>query len=133
MIVLDTHILIWWVNNDGQLSQAAKKAITKESKSEDGEILVSTITTWEIAMLIKKGRLSLSMDITDWIANTADIEKLRYVPLDNDVAMHSVELPGDFHPDPADRIITALARKQNVSLVTADRKIRDYKFVKTIW
>lgn len=133
MIVLDTHVLIWWVNKDSQLSKAAKKAIDKELKIEGGELLVSTISTWEITMLLKKGRLSLSMDIADWIGTVNNIEQLRFVPLDNDVAMHSVDLPGEFHPDPADRIITALARKLNVSLVTADRKIRDYKFVKTIW
>lgn len=132
MIVLDTHALIWWVNGESKLSQPAKKAISKELKN-DGELLISSITTWEISMLVNKGRLSLSMDLADWVATTAAIEGVRYIPVDNDVAMHSVDMPGEFHPDPADRMITALARQFNVPLVTADQRIRQYKFVKTIW
>lgn len=132
MIVLDTHVLIWWVNNDSQLSAAARKAITGTLKGGK-ELLVSSITAWEIALLVKKGRLVLTMDVSDWIATTAAIDGVRYVPVDNELAIHSVELPGEFHPDPADRMITALARRYNVSLVTADNRIREYKHVKTVW
>jgi len=73
------------------------------------------------------------MDISDWIATTAAIDGVRYVPVDNELALHSVDMPGDFHPDPADRIITALARRFNIPLVTADDRIRKYKYVKTMW
>ena len=132
MIVLDTHVLVWWVNGDSKLSLPAKKAISKSLKA-GGELLVSSITAWEIALLVKKGRLLLTMDIADWIATTAAIEGVRYVPIDNEVALHSVDMPGEFHPDPADRMITALARRFNIPLVTADERIRQYKFVKTIW
>lgn len=64
MIVLDTHALVWWVNGNDQLSPRARKAIEKEL-AEDGQILVSAITAWEIAMLVAKGRLALTMDIDD--------------------------------------------------------------------
>jgi len=111
----------------------ALKAINKEIAKEDGQIIISSITTWEIALLIKKGRLSLTMDIDDWIDTVASIEIVRFVPIDNDVAIQSVRLPGEFHPDPADRMITALARHLSVALVTSNEKIRAYKHVKTIW
>ena len=133
MIVLDTHALIWWVNGDKKLSSRALKAINKEIAKEDGQLIISSITAWEIALLIKKGRLALAMDIDDWIYTVASIECVHFVPMDNDVAIQSVRLPGEFHPDPADRIITALARHLSVALVTSDEKIRAYKHVKTIW
>lgn len=133
MIVLDTHALIWWVNEDKKLSSRALKAINKEIADEGGQIIISSITTWEIALLIKKGRLALTMDIDDWIDTISSIECVRFVPIDNDVAIQSVRLPGEFHPDPADRMITALARHLSVALVSSDQKIRAYKHVKTIW
>ncbi len=133
MIVLDTQVLIWWVNDDKKLSSQASKAINKEMSNEDGQLIISSITSWEIALLIKKGCLALTMDVDDWINTVASIEQVRFVPVDNDVAIQSVRLPGDFHPDPADRIITALARHLSAALVTSDEKIRAYKYVKTIW
>ena len=53
---------------------------------------------------IKKGRLALIMDVDDWIDTVASIEDVRFVPIDNGVAIQSVGLPGEFHPDPADRM-----------------------------
>ena len=133
MIVLDTHALIWWVNGDDRLSKPAFKAINNEINKDDGLIFVSSITTWEIALLVEKGRLSLTMDTDDWIRTVSAIEKVEFVAVDNDTFIQSVRLPGDFHPDPADRIITALARQYSIPLITSDRKIIKYKHVKTIW
>lgn len=132
MIVLDTHALIWWVNGDEQLSMKARKAIEAEL-SEDGQVMVSAITAWEIAMLVAKGRLALTMDIDDWLATVATIEGVSFVSVDTDVAVQSVRLPGEFHPDPADKLIVALARHHSVPLVTGDTKILGYRHVKTIW
>ena len=133
MIVLDTHTLIWWVNSDNHLSESARIAIERELKQEDGQILISSISAWEIALLVEKNRLVLTMDVDEWLRTVADIEGVHFIPVDNELAVQSVRLPGEFHPDPADRIITALARHHAVSLVTGDAKIRDYEFVKTIW
>ncbi|MCW8827775.1 MAG: type II toxin-antitoxin system VapC family toxin [Gammaproteobacteria bacterium] len=132
MIVLDTHTLIWWVNGDGQLSQKARKAIENELTA-DGQVMVSAISAWEIAMLVSKGRLALTMDIDDWLETVASIEGVSFVSVDADVAVQSVRLPGEFHPDPADRLIVALARHHSAPLVTADTKIREYRHVKTVW
>jgi len=133
MIVLDTHALIWWVSDDQRLSLKARKAIEDEMNDDDGHIVVSSISTWEIAMLISKGRLALTMDIDEWIATVADIPRVQFTPLDNNVAIQSVRLPGEFHADPADRMITALARHLSAPLVTDDEKIRAYKHVNTVW
>ena len=131
MIVLDTHALLWWVNDDALLSKRAKSTINKHMSV--GEIIVSSITAWEIAMLVKQNRLFLSMDVAGWLATVAEIEAVRFVPVDIDVSLKSVDLPGIFHKDPADRMIVATARKLAVSLVTKDEKIRNYPHVKTIW
>lgn len=131
MIVLDTHALLWWVNGDALLSKRAKSTIDKNLS--DGEIIISSITAWEIAMLVKQNRLFLSMDVAGWLATVAEIEALRFVPVDIDVSLKSVDLPGVFHKDPADRMIVATARKLAVPLITKDEKIRNYPHVKTIW
>ena len=132
VIVLDTHVLIWWVNGSKQLSTAGKRVINKTLRNGE-EILISSISVWEIAMLVKKNRLTLTMDVNDWITTTAAIDGVRYIPIENAVAMQSVTLPGNFHSDPADRMIVALARHNSAPLVTADKRILKYEHVKTIW
>ena len=132
MIVLDTHTLIWWVNGDSELSLNARTAIEHEQQSEDGIILVSSITAWEIALLVGRDRLTLGMNLDDWLETVSEIEGVQFVPVDEVVGVESTRLPGDFHKDPADRMITALARHFNVPLVTTDERIRAYKHVRSI-
>lgn len=133
MIVLDTHTLVWWANGDSQLSVNAKAIIEQELAAEDGIVMVSSISAWEIAMLVNANRLTLTMSVDDWLNTVAEIESVRFIPVDNAVAIESTRLPGDFHKDPADRMIVALARQLNVPLVTADSKIHGYKHVKSVW
>ncbi|GGD54300.1 type II toxin-antitoxin system VapC family toxin [Lacimicrobium alkaliphilum] len=133
MIVLDTHALIWWVNGDSQLSQAPQQAIERELSVEDGMILMSSITSWEIAMLVQKERLALTMSVDDWLSTVSDINAVQFVAVDNEIGVEATRLPGEFHKDPADRMIVATARHINAPLVTADEKIRTYKYVRTIW
>lgn len=131
MIVLDTHALVWWAAGDSQLSRAAREAI--EAEAQDGEILVSAISAWEVAMLAKAGRLALTIDAAAWLDMVAEVPAIRFVPVDVRISVQSVDLPGEFHKDPADRIIVATARHHSVPLVSADLKIRDYPHVQTIW
>lgn len=84
-------------------------------------------------MLIQNGRLALSIDVSEWLAVLGEIQALRFIPIDNEIAVKSTELPASFHKDPADRMIVAAARKFAIPLVTADKKIRSYSHVKTIW
>ncbi len=132
MIVIDTHVLVWWVSGDKSLSKPAFEAIN-EAIADDSEIIVSSISAWEIAMLIEKGRLVLSMDIESWLDEVSQIDGVRFMPVDNEIGIKSTVLPGEFHKDPADRMIVATARKFAVPLVTADEKIIEYEHVKTIW
>jgi len=131
MIVLDTQVLIWWVDGEGKLSRAATLAI-KRAQAENA-IMVSSITAWEIAMLVERGRLRLTMDVSSWLSTVDRVSGLRFVPIDNPIAVGSVNLPGEFHQDPADRIIVATARRFGAPLVTQDRRIRSYPHLKTVW
>lgn len=131
MIVLDTHTLIWWVTADATLSKKAKAVIEREQ--DGGEIIISAISAWEITMLVAHERLVLSMEVNSWLSTVAEIEAVRFLPVDVEIAATSVGLLGEFHKDPADRMIVATARKLAVPLVTKDDKIRSYQHVKTIW
>lgn len=131
MIVLDTHALLWWVEGDRKLSSRARRRIGSER--EAGEVIVSSITAWEIALLIAKKRLGLAVDLNLWLAKVARIDGLRFAPVDNAIAVAAVNLPGPIHRDPADRIIVATARHHEAPLVTADRQLRAYPHLETIW
>jgi PIN domain nuclease of toxin-antitoxin system len=131
VIVLDTHVLVWWVTGESTLSKKAKNALEREVVG--GEIIVSAISAWEIAMLVEREKLVLTMDVGSWLATVQAIKVVRFVPVYPETAVKSVELPGEFHKDPADRMIVATARKLAAPLVTKDEKIRAYPHVKTIW
>jgi PIN domain nuclease of toxin-antitoxin system len=67
---------------------------------------ISTISAWEIGMLVQKGRLSLKYEVHEWIERVGSLPKITWMPLDTKIAVVSTCLPGNFHGDPADRIIT---------------------------
>jgi PIN domain nuclease of toxin-antitoxin system len=131
MILLDTHSLVWWVNEDRRLSQLARVAI--EAESAAGQISVSSMTTWEIALLVKSGRLHFTATLEDWLAKVESLTNLVFLPIGNAIALAAVNLPEPFHKDPADRLIVATARINACPIITADEKIRVYPHVRTIW
>lgn len=130
MIVLDTHALIWWVNGSTGLSTAAL-ALIEDARQQD-QLFVSSISTWEVAMLLHRGRLAFSIGIFEWLHLVEQIEGLRFIPVDNDIAIKSTLLPGDFHKDPADRMIVATAQHIGATIISVDEKIRDYPHVKSM-
>lgn len=132
MIVLDTHVMLWWANGDTtQLSSMARKAIAAELKS--GRVIISSISAWELAMLVARERVMLALDTREWLHLIGQIEGVEFMPVTNDIAINSVELPGEFHKDPADRLIVATARQLGAVLITADEKIRNYPHLRTLW
>ena len=131
MIVLDTHVLIWWVSDPDKLSLSAQKAITSAMATDS--ILVSSISVWEIYLLIKKERLMLTMDTDSWLEKIENLPYVQFIPIDNKIAAKSVTLPGEFHNDPADRIIVATAREKGAFLITADERIKHYSHIQSLW
>jgi PIN domain nuclease of toxin-antitoxin system len=131
MILLDTHVLFWWISEKSKLTPPAIAAI--EAEIPGGQILISSMSVWEVTMLVAAGRRTLSVSVPDWIAGFENIAEVTFIPVDNDIAVQSVLLPDGFHKDPADRIIVATARKFGAPIITADQKIRSYRHVRTIW
>ncbi|MHB8834247.1 MAG: type II toxin-antitoxin system VapC family toxin [Candidatus Methylomirabilia bacterium] len=131
MIVLDTHVWLWWISNPELLSAAARK--TLDHAMAEGEICISSISAWEVAILVKKGRLDLTMPAEDWIARSEALPFLRFIPVDNRIALKSANLPGQLHDDPADRVIIATTISLGGTLITKDEKIRKYQHVRTLW
>ncbi|NCN87345.1 MAG: type II toxin-antitoxin system VapC family toxin [Candidatus Pacebacteria bacterium] len=131
MIVLDTHALIWWVNDSGELSEKAQQSIKKAQVNN--AIYISAISIWEISMLVKKGRLKLTMDVETWIDKVLSLPMLNCVDIIPKIAYKSVYLANFNHPDPADRMIIATALHKGMKLVTKDEKIQSYSNLETIW
>jgi PIN domain nuclease of toxin-antitoxin system len=131
VIVLDTHALLWWVNDPATLSKKALKAIDAAVKSRS--VHVSCISSWEIALLVERGRLRLALDVRDWLCRCEALPFLTFVPVDSAIAVESVRLPDFPYADPADRIIAATALSLGAALVTKDAKLQNYPHVKTIW
>jgi PIN domain nuclease of toxin-antitoxin system len=125
VIVLDTHVWLWMV--DGERSQLTAQAIQEiDDASRRGDIVVSAISVWEVAMLEAKGRISLSRPVDDWVRSALHAPGSRLLPLTPEIAIESTRLPGSAHGDPADRILIASARVTGGQLATRDRVILDY-------
>lgn len=104
-----------------------------ENAQRLSRVTISSLSCWEIALLNAHGRIHLSTELHNWIKAIQKLRRVRFIPVDNHIAVASVELPGQFHKDPADRIIVATALTMNIPLVTIDQKIRAYPHVRTIW
>lgn len=131
MILLDTHAWVWWVNDPQELSSAANRAIN--TAREESAVYVSSMSAWEVALLVAKGRLQLTLDVEDWIIRSEALPFLNFIPVDNRIAVRSTTLPGTLHGDPADRIIIASALTLGAAIVTKDERIKRYRHVKTVW
>ena len=127
-LLLDTHALLWFASHSEKLSDRSKVEI------DAAELLyVSSISAWEIGMLIAKERLILALDVEEWVRLSQRIPKVKWINITPEIALKAASLPGSFHGDPADRIITASAISLGASLITADHKIQSYPHVRTIW
>ena len=131
MIVLDTHVWVWWLSSPERIPKRVRELLTTSAK--DLSIYISSISAWEILLLAAKGRIEFSIDAQDWVTKAEALPFFHFVPVDNAIAMRSVRLSEPFHKDPADRIIVATCLMLGASLVTADARIRKYRHVKTVW
>lgn len=131
MILLDTHSWIWFVSNPEKLSTAAKNAINRAVKKKT--IFISSISVWEVALLVQKKRLSLSIDLDEWISKSESLPFFTFTPITNGIALRSVQLHPPLHNDPADRLIIATAQQMDCTIITKDEKILNYPHVKALW
>jgi len=131
MILLDTHVWIWFVSNPENLSETARMTI--EETISKKSIYISSISTWELALLVNKNRIQLTMSVEDWVAKSEGFPFFKFIPVNNKISIKSVNLPPPFHADPADRIIIATAIIEGIPIVTKDQKIINYQQIQTVW
>jgi PIN domain nuclease of toxin-antitoxin system len=132
VIVLDTHALVWWLADTANLPRKARAWLDQAAAA--GEVVhASSISAWEVAMLVARGRLELTMDVGAWIAAAEALPQVAFVPVDNAIALRAVALPDPFPRDPADRIIAATALGLGATLVTGDRRLRGLPPLRTLW
>mgnify|MGYP002626284905 CR=1 FL=1 len=128
MILLDTHIWVWWISNSSQLSRDHRVLLSELTKS----LAVSIISCWEIAKLVEVGRLTLDRPVADWLDTAIRESGVEIIALSPRIVVESTQLPGNFHKDPADQLIVATARVLGLELLTADQTIRAYPHVKIL-
>jgi PIN domain nuclease of toxin-antitoxin system len=129
VILLDTHIWIWLVNEQEELSAYHAQIIADHRSDGLG---ISAISCWEVAKLVEYGRLNLACDLETWMEAALDLPGIQVIELTPTVAIESTKLPGAFHRDPADQIIVATARTYRLDLLTVDDKILKYEHVHTL-
>ncbi len=129
MIILDTHIWLWW-NQDSPRITEQQKDIIENARAEG--IGISSITLIEISRLVDRGRLILPKPLKEWFSIALAEEGVSLIPITPEIAIESYSLPDEFHKDPADRIIVATARVHNCPLMTIDQNILAYPYVKLI-
>ena len=140
MIILDTHIWVWRVQDNEQLRAAQIAAILREETDTDGAIGICATSLWEIAKLVQLRRIQLDTDLADWFENALAYPRVRIINLSPSIAIRSTALPGNSQlshdaqiRDPSDQIIIATALLNNCPLVTSDGKIVTYPGVQTIY
>jgi len=130
MIVMDTCSIIWDALSPKKLSRKAKKSLNKH---EQEGLVFCDISAWEIAMLIRKGKLQVDDTPTNFINAILDSRNYIYKSITPEIADLSVNLGKDINNDPADRLIVATSIIDNYELITADKNLIKSDLVKTIW
>ena len=129
MIVLDTHIWVWWVHGDTSLTD---QQVAWLQQYETQGLGVCAISCWEIAKLVEYNRIVLPSPVDEWMGMALLYPGIRFLNLTPQIAIESTQLPAGFHKDPADQIIVATARIHNYPLLTVDARILDYEHVETL-
>jgi PIN domain nuclease of toxin-antitoxin system len=129
--LLDTHILFWWRMDFQRLSRE-QAHILNELEDRGLSVGLSAITLRELAQMIHRGRATVEMELEAWLDSIDSHPLLTIFPLTAKIAAESVRLGDDFPNDPADQIIVATARCNNLTLITADERIRKWGKVRII-
>ncbi|BAY96702.1 hypothetical protein NIES37_06370 [Tolypothrix tenuis PCC 7101] len=128
MIVLDTHIWVWWVQGDTRLTKQYQNWL---QQYESQGLEISIMSCWEVAKLVEIGKLTVPSPIEEWLTTALAYPGVQLLELTIPIIVESTKLPG-FHKDPFDQVIVATARIYRCPLLTADAKILAYSGVQTL-
>ena len=130
MILLDTHVVVWLALEETRISKKAGSAIAEARRVDDG-LAISGITLLEVALLSKKGRIHLDIGLESFLGEVES--RFIVLPITGRICVRAMAFPREYPKDPTDRIIGATALVQGLTLITADRAIRDSRTMPTIW
>lgn len=128
MVLLDTCVLLWLASEQSALTERVKKILLDHA----GNLYISSITAFEIAIKVKKVKMELPLPTAEWIQEALRLHGIEEIPINAEIAVASASLP-NIHNDPCDRIIIATARVHNMVVVTPDKTIPQYPGIETVW
>lgn len=120
-VLLDTHVLLWWVTESDRLSVEVRRLF----EGERHELLWSAASTWELGIKVQLGKLRLPEPLEEFVPRQIADEGLIGLPIYHDHALQAARLP-TLHRDPFDRMLVAQALVERVPLVTQDRQLEGY-------
>ena len=125
-VLLDTHVLLWWLEGEVKLSRRARNVI----QNPETRVLVSAVSAWEIAIKSKAGKLVPGPLATDF-HRELEQEGFLELPISADHAIRAGLLRGP-HKDPFDRMLIAQAQAENLVIISKDKLFDNYG-VRRIW
>ena len=128
-LLLDTCCIIWAVSAPSAISKHAKLLLT----ADESEIFLSVISVAELACAVERRRITMDRHWKKWFRYYSDLNGWQVKNISLEIMEEAYCLPDAFHADPADRIITATARLNQYTILTADKKILAYPHVDSVW
>ena len=121
-LLLDTHLLLWWLNSDARLPQA----VIERVQAPEAEVFISQASLWEMAINVSIGRLQLDLQELE---RQVHLQGFRWLPISNAhlLAVANLESDGG-HRDPFDRLLVCQSRVEPMLLLTADSQLKHYGF-----
>lgn len=120
-LLLDTHTLIWWLTENSSLSVSARELIG----SRNSQVLVSTVSAWEIATKVRLGRLDVAADLARDFGGYLAQERFESLSISTEHGIRAGSLPGS-HKDPFDRMLVAQAQIESLVIVSNDPLLDGY-------
>ena len=126
MVVLDTSALLHWTLAPEKLSATAAKALAAAL-----QVVISSISIWEIGLKVKRGKLEIPLSIEAFVAHLKETDRVHIEPVTEMTWLKNLDLAWD-HRDPADRTIAATASLLGCPLITSDQELRSF-YADAVW
>jgi PIN domain nuclease of toxin-antitoxin system len=126
-LLLDSHAMIWWVDEHRHLSEGAYAAIADPAN----DLLCSAATIWEIAIKYGLGKLELTLPFGEWMEHAIRDLRATVLPISVEYADRQTQLPMH-HGDPFDRMLVAQSLIENIAVISNDEKLDSYG-VQRLW
>ena len=130
LILLDTHVVIWLGLDPARVSKNARTAIAQARQKGTG-LAISGITLLEITLLFDKRRIQVVPSLESFLTEVES--RFVVLPISGRICLRSSSLPLSHLSDPADRIVAGTALAEGLTLITADREIRNSRALPTLW